>query len=432
MAHIRVTEIDDPRSLGDRLRQLRLQRGFSLRELAFPGCTAPYISTIEHGRRVPSLQVLTALAERLGSTAGYLATGEEMSVTLQLSEAELALRLGEVDRAEELFTALGNAATESVRTRGMGGLGVVALERGQLVEGIRLLEQARETAPVEFLTVSWFVDALGRAYATRSEYESAVALFGAARAQAEERGDRPAALKLTVLLANTYIDSGDTSHSMEALADALSDSAELHDPRLRASVFRAQARLHTVEGRHDLAAEFAERALDTLRVLEDDRSVAVGQQMMAYIEIERGHPQRALELLELATPTIDRLAETIERAVFHLERARALVALHRDEEARDILVEIGPTLREGPEGDGGRYYVLLGELYERLGNDDDAIQMYDAAIERLSNHRNPHLVRAYRLKSELLERLGRADEALAALRQAVAVQDATAQREHPR
>ena len=125
--------------------------------------------------------------------------------------------------------------------------------------------------------------------------------------------------------------------------------------------------------------------------------------------------------------TIERVGEPLERAVFHLERARALSELGQSEEALAILLEIGPTLRDAPRLDGGRYLILLAEIYERLGNDDDALAMLCEAGERLSDHRNPYLVRALRAKGALLKRLGRSDEALDALQAALAIQDAPAQ-----
>jgi tetratricopeptide (TPR) repeat protein len=427
MARVRVLEVDDPRALGARLRAARVERGLSLRGLAFPGCTAAYISTIENGRRVPSLQVLNALASRLNVSADYIATGRDAPLSGPAAEAELMLRLGHVDQAEALFGELAAAGSPAERLQALGGLGLVALNRGDLPAGVALLEEAEELDREAFLAQPSLVEALGRSHATRGEYESAIALFTDARSSALGRGNRPAALKQAVLLANTYIDLGDPSRSSEVLADVLSELAELKDPRLRASVYWSQARLHTLERRHDLAAEFAERALETLRVAEDERTIAFAEQLLAYIEIERGNPGAALGLLDGATATIDRVAEPLERAVFHLERARALSELGQSEEALDILVEIAPTLRDSPRLDGGRYLIVLAEIYERNGNDDDALTMLGEAVERLSDHRNPHLVRALRSQGELLKRLGRTDEALDALQRALAIQDATAE-----
>jgi len=74
--------IDDPVALGKRLREAREQKGLSQRDLAFPGCTAVYICRIEHGDRVPSLQVIVELARRLYVSKEYLALGPEVSETL--------------------------------------------------------------------------------------------------------------------------------------------------------------------------------------------------------------------------------------------------------------------------------------------------------------------------------------------------------------
>jgi predicted transcriptional regulator len=49
-----TTHIDSPKAVGRRLKEARDRSGLSQRQLAFPGCTAAYISRIEAGARVPS------------------------------------------------------------------------------------------------------------------------------------------------------------------------------------------------------------------------------------------------------------------------------------------------------------------------------------------------------------------------------------------
>src|SRR6476620_6856838 len=91
-----TTHIDSPRAVGARLKAARERAALSQRQLAFPGCTAAYISRIEAGARVPSLQMINQLALRLDVSGQWLATGVEPAVTeIQLVEAEVALRLGE-------------------------------------------------------------------------------------------------------------------------------------------------------------------------------------------------------------------------------------------------------------------------------------------------------------------------------------------------
>ena len=69
------SHVDDPASVGRRLRDARLAAGLSQRQLSFPGCSAAYISRLEAGDRVPSLQLLRKIAGKLGADEQYLATG---------------------------------------------------------------------------------------------------------------------------------------------------------------------------------------------------------------------------------------------------------------------------------------------------------------------------------------------------------------------
>ena len=59
--------------LGERVRELRLQRGLSQEELAFKsGMHRTYLSGIERAERNPSLKNITAIAEALGVTLSEL------------------------------------------------------------------------------------------------------------------------------------------------------------------------------------------------------------------------------------------------------------------------------------------------------------------------------------------------------------------------
>src|SRR5437870_13131485 len=88
-----------PESIGQRLRRLRLERQLSQRELASPGVSYAYISRIEAGARRPSVKALRQLARKLGVSVEYLETGSDLREVdereLRLSDAELALRLGQ-------------------------------------------------------------------------------------------------------------------------------------------------------------------------------------------------------------------------------------------------------------------------------------------------------------------------------------------------
>jgi transcriptional regulator with XRE-family HTH domain len=114
------SHVDDPAAVGQRLRDARIQAGLSQRQLSFPGCSAAYISRLEAGDRVPSLQLLRKLAQKLNADEQYLATGEERirQMPPELVEAEVELRLnGDWNRAPEPDRPAGGIAEPAQRAR---------------------------------------------------------------------------------------------------------------------------------------------------------------------------------------------------------------------------------------------------------------------------------------------------------------------------
>ena len=94
------SHVDDPAAVGRRLKDARVAAGFSQRQLSFPGCSAAYISRLEAGDRVPSLQLLRKLAAKLNADEQYLATGVERveQISPELVEQEVTRRLGGAPR----------------------------------------------------------------------------------------------------------------------------------------------------------------------------------------------------------------------------------------------------------------------------------------------------------------------------------------------
>lgn len=116
----RTPHYDDPVAVGARLHAAREAAGISQRELAFPGCSAAYISRIERGERIPSLQVMRELARRVGISEAELAYGHEpidpavSRAVLAVQAAEETGKEGEVARA---YQALSRAASRAARER---------------------------------------------------------------------------------------------------------------------------------------------------------------------------------------------------------------------------------------------------------------------------------------------------------------------------
>ena|SRR5688572_1910345 len=116
----RTPHYDDPVAVGARLHAAREAAGISQRELAFPGCSAAYISRIERGERIPSLQVMRELARRVGITEAELAYGREPidpAVSRAVRAVEAAEETGKEGEVARAYQALSRAASRAARNR---------------------------------------------------------------------------------------------------------------------------------------------------------------------------------------------------------------------------------------------------------------------------------------------------------------------------
>jgi tetratricopeptide (TPR) repeat protein len=417
------THVDDPIEVGRRLKGARERAGLSQRQLSFPGCSPAYISRIEAGDRIPSLQLLREMGKRLSVSEDYLATGHERHEdAVKLVDAELALRLGELDLATQLYEdAVESAGNSEERARALAGLGQVAFERGDMRTAIARIEEARTSSRELFTDQPAAADTLGRAYAMVDELEAAIAIFNDSLSAADKRGDRVEASRFAVLLANAYIDASNFTAAEQLLARALEAAPDSRDPLLRARLYWSHSRLHTLQQHPAQAARYARRALNILEATEHTEYTAFANQLLAHIEVDRERPQEALELVRRGLELLADSANPVNRALLRLEEARALVQLGESEEAAAIAMEVTGVLKDASPSDAGRGHGLVAQVYEQLGDRERAIELYELAAKLLESSPTRYLVEVYQRMAKLLEEDDRKEEALAVLKKAVAV-----------
>jgi tetratricopeptide (TPR) repeat protein len=413
--------------VGLRLKEARERAGLSQRQLSFPGCSPAYISRIEAGDRIPSLQLLREMGRRLGVSEDFLATGTERGdEAAAVLDAELALRLDELELAEELFgEALERAATPDDRARALVGLGQLAFRRGEVRQAIAGLEEARRLFGDRFLGQPGGPDTLGRAYAMIDDLEAAADLFQRALDAAEERSDSVEAVRYAVLLANANVDKGDFPAAEHLLERTMTLAPDATDPILRARVYWSQSRLHTMQKDSRTAARYARKALELLELTENTHYTARAHQLLAHIELDRKKPEQALELIRKGLTMLEQGGNEVERALFRLEEARALVQLGEHEEAASIAMECAGQLSEASPFEAGRGYAVVAEVFADLGDRTKARELYELAAEMHGPIPSRYLLEVYSRLAQLLEADGEKDEALEVLKKAVAVRAAS-------
>jgi tetratricopeptide (TPR) repeat protein len=414
-----TTHIDSPKEVGQRLKASRERAGLSQRQLAFPGCTAAYISRLEAGARVPSLQMVNQLALRLDVTGQWLATGVEAAAVQpsELIDAEVALRLGEIDEAERLYRAHLEQG-DPARPAALAGLGQIAFRSERWAEAIDLLEQSFELRGRKALADAGLVDTLGRAHAMTGARESAIALFEQAMLEAQEAGAPVEQLRFTVLVANAQIDAGEFGKAEAALADVIRFAGDAGDPVATARVFWSQSRLHSMRREPRLAGQYARRALEILERTENDAYVGMAYHLLAYAEVEAGNADEALLLLDRGRTLFGRELTGRDDARFSLEEARALMTLGRNSEAALKAARALELLDAVSPGDRGLAYVTLADVFLAAGDRERPKMLLGQALELLSEHFKPMALEAGRKLAALLEEDGDTSGALQVLKRA--------------
>ena len=144
------------RRSGQRLKEARIAAGLSQRQLAFPGCSAAYISRLEAGQRVASLQLLRRIAAKLGVDEEFLATGVARPHPLpaELVEADVALRMDDLDTARDHYErALRTNARPTRASRGARRPRAAGASPGRSWPGGRLDRGGASTGAVDRVRV---------------------------------------------------------------------------------------------------------------------------------------------------------------------------------------------------------------------------------------------------------------------------------------
>lgn len=423
MPRKKSTHVDDPVAAGHRLKEARERAGLSQRRLAFPGCSAAYISRIEAGARIASPRILRELARRLDVHEEWLGTGNQASPLSVLEDGEVALRLDETEQAARLFEqALKDARGDEERARALEGLGHVAFRSGDPELAVELFEKVLVLLEADAAARPALAESLARAHAALGEPGRAIVVLE--RCVEANEHDPVQYVRFAGLLGAALTDNGNFADAERTLAAAIARGRQVADPYTRARLYWTEARLRGEQGQNDRAAQYLGKALEILRATEDGYAIAHALQGLAHMQLDLGRPQEALELLREGHDLILASGTPLEIAQYQIEEARALAALGDFEPAAALAMEVGNELRGTHPVDAGRSYALLGEIFADLSEDERARELLELAVDVLERQApNRYLVQAYKRLAALLKKRGDTDGALDVLERALSVNE---------
>ncbi|MCL6454463.1 MAG: helix-turn-helix domain-containing protein [Alicyclobacillus sp.] len=137
------------RTLGQKIREARLQRGLTQHDLAGNLVTASMISQIEADRANPSFTLLRSIADRLGLDVRYFLTDmdDKYITTARLKLVQYHLLSGDLPKALEALDEIERPETPGENLHLYLCVKATALRlAGQFVDAVHLVEELREQA----------------------------------------------------------------------------------------------------------------------------------------------------------------------------------------------------------------------------------------------------------------------------------------------
>src|ERR687887_18050 len=411
--------------------RLRLQRGFSQRDLSSPGVSYAYISRIEAGARTPSVKALRKLAQKLSVSVEYLETGRDIREVddreLRLADAELELRLSDdVESAETKLVSIQAEAesagdrTSAVRAR--VALGMASAQRGNHLEAVERLEEAvgDEVAPRPHLRPDVYTT-LGQSYAALGAPDRAVRVFEEclARVRTEVPDDVAVQIRYATFLSYALTDAREYDRAANVVHEALSRADDQTDPYTRVRLYWSLARLNAVEGRQADALEYIRNAIALLKATDDSLTLARAYLLAAGVELRRKVADDARHYLDLSERLLGAHPEQADVAMLRIGQSRLAVLEAQPDVAVDRAREALALLRDFHGGEQGTAVHALAPALALHGEETGANDAFRRAVDLLTVHgRRADAGEAALEWANFLRERGREDEAEPILRRA--------------
>jgi tetratricopeptide (TPR) repeat protein len=345
-------------TLGDRVRQLRINRGLTQTDLAGDRVSKEYVSQIELGKTRPTEETIGWLAERLGVDTNFLRRGvssrERDRVESVITRAEAKLEAHEYAEVSPILAnvaeALPGLQQPELELRAIRADAWARMYLGEVKDAIRLLEQARALTEDPVFSDVDRADVLFRLGACRFNLNSTA-----------------------------------TAVSLLTQAIELADASELPCDRLRALALEWRSRCYQRQRDWEAAREDVERSLELAKGIDDRYALAqayfqaslVAERQGRWV-LARSHAEHAKKLYEEVShqSNVGKLLNNLGGLNFLLGKPEKAKTYLKD--AFRIALEVGSDL------DAGFAVSSLAQVHLRTGEHELAEEQARHALRLLA------------------------------------------------
>jgi tetratricopeptide (TPR) repeat protein len=426
-----------PTTLGQRVRQARIARGLTQSELADSRFSKQYVSQIERDQLRPADATLRWIADRLDVDAQFLATGvdgrELERVESVVARAEAALEAH--DYAEAITLLAGVAESVQVDTapdlelRALLAESWARMYLGEMREALPLLTRARELAENSVFSDVDRAEVLFRLGCCRyrlASVSTALALFSEALDLAERSGIPCDRLRSRIFgwRSRCYRRQRDWEAAREDVERALELAEALDDRRATADAYFLGALVSERRGQWVAARSYAERAKVLYEEIDDKANTGKLLTTLGGLTFLLGKPEESIPLFKQAFAVAlevgsdaDAAQAVSSLAQVHLRTGQLELAEQQAGHALDLLADRVDFIDEI-----GNAQLVLGRSLLEQGRLEEAEERFRAAeesFEQLSSA--SHKAAAWTAQAELAVRRGEKEDAIQLYQRAVEV-----------
>jgi tetratricopeptide (TPR) repeat protein len=439
-SQVQVNTPEVPTTLGQRVRQARVARGLTQSELADTRFSKQYVSQIERDQLRPTEATLKWIADRLQVDPQFLATGvdgrELERVESLIARGEAALEAHDYAEAITLLAGVTEAvpaeAAPDLELRALLAESWARMYIGEMREALPLLTRARELAEDPVFSDVDRAEVLFRLGCCRyrlASVSTALALFTEALDLAERSGIPCDRLRSRIFgwRSRCYRRQRDWEAAREDVERALELAEALDDRRATADAYFLGALVSERRGQWVAARSYAERAKVLYEEIDDRANTGKLLTTLGGLTFLLGKPNESIPLFKQAFAVAlevgsdaDAAQAVSSLAQVHLRTGQLELAEQQAGHALELLADRVDFIDEI-----GNAQLVLGRSLLEQGRLEEAEEKFRAAeesFEQLSSA--SHKAAAWTAQAELAVRRGEKEDAIQLYQQAVeALQD---------
>ena len=439
-SQVQLNTPEVPTTLGQRVRQARVACGLTQSELADSRFSKQYVSQIERDQLRPAEATLKWIADRLGVDTQFLATGvdgrELERVESLIARGEAALEAHDYAEAITLLAGVTEAvpadAAPDLELRALLAESWARMYIGEMREALPLLTRARELAEDSVFSDVDRAEVLFRLGCCRyrlASVSTALALFTEALDLAERSGIPCDRLRSRIFgwRSRCYRRQRDWEAAREDVERALELAEALDDRRATADAYFLGALVSERRGQWVAARSYAERAKVLYEEIDDRANTGKLLTTLGGLTFLLGKPNESIPLFKQAFAVAlevgsdaDAAQAVSSLAQVHLRTGQLELAEQQAGHALELLADRVDFIDEI-----GNAQLVLGRSLLEQGRLEEAEEKFRAAEESFQQLSSAsHKAAAWTAQAELAVRRGEKEDAIQLYQQAVeALQD---------